>query len=67
MEFFLTMGLLALIAGLLSAAISVPIFRMRKSYAKPLAIVLGAVLFLFFSWAGFVLLIIISARAGHPF
>jgi len=67
MEFFLTIGLLALIAGMLSAAISVPVFRWKKPYARPAAVVLGIILFVFFSWAGFVLLIVVSARAGHPF
>jgi hypothetical protein len=61
------MGLLALVASLLAAVVCVPFSRLKKPFAKPLAIVLGGVLFVFFSWAGFVLLIVVSARAGHPF
>ena len=67
MEFFLTLGVLTMIASLLSAAISVPIFRLKKPFAKPLVVGLGVVLFVVFSWAGLVTLIMVSARAGHPF
>ena len=67
MEFVLTIGLLVVIACTLSAAIGVPIYRLNKPYAKPLAIVLVIISFAVFSWAGFVLLVVISARAGHPF
>lgn len=67
MEFFLTLAVLAAVAGLLSAAIAFPIFRLRKPYAKPLAVVLGLILFVVFAIGGFILLIAESARRGHPF
>ena len=66
MEFFLTLAILAAVAGVLSAALAYPIFRLGKPYAKPLAVVLGLILFVVFAWAGFVLLIAESARRGHP-
>ena len=55
------------VAALLSAGIAVPIFRLKRSYSKPLAVALGVVLFLFFWAASFVILIIESGRRGHPF
>jgi hypothetical protein len=64
MEFFLTSALIAVFAAALSAGFSVPNGRLQKPYAGPLAIVLGLVLFVFFTGAGFVLLVIVSARAG---
>ena len=67
MEFFLTLAILAAIAALLSAVVAVPIFRLTKPYAKPLAVVLGTILFLFFWAAGVVILIAESGRRGHPF
>jgi hypothetical protein len=65
--FFLTIAVLAGVAGLLSALVAVPVWRLKKSYAKPLAVVLGVVLFVVFTWGGFVMLIVESARRGHPF
>lgn len=67
MEFFLTIGIIGLVAAALSGAIAVPIGRLQKPYARPAAVVLGLVLFALLSSAGFVLLIVLSARAGHPF
>lgn len=67
MGFFLTLGLLAAIAGLLSAAFSFPIFRLKRPYAKPVAVVFGIILFVVFAIGGFILLIAESARRGHPF
>ena len=67
MEFFLTLAIIAAAAALLSAAISFPIFRLKNPYAKPVAVVLGLVLFVGFAIGGFILLIAESARRGHPF
>ena len=67
MAFFLTIAVLAGAAALLSALVAVPVWRLQKPYAKPLAVVLGVVLFVGFTWGGFVLLIVESARRGHPF
>lgn len=67
MAFFLTIAVLAGVAALLSALVALPIWRLRKQYAKSLAVVLGVLLFMFFTWGGFVLLIVESARRGHPF
>lgn len=67
MELFLTLALIAAAAALLSAAISFPIFRLKKTYTKPVAVVLGLVLFVVFAFGGFILLIAESARRGHPF
>jgi hypothetical protein len=67
MGFFLTLAVIAAIAALLSGTIAWPLFRIRKPYAGPLAVVLGIILFVGFAWAGFVLLIVISGQNGHPF
>ncbi len=67
MAFFLTIAVLAGVAALLSALFAWPVWRLKKSYAKPAAVVLGVILFVVFSWGGFVLLIVESARRGHPF
>lgn len=67
MEFVLTIGLLVVIACTLSVVIGFPIYRLKRPYAKPLGILLAIILFVAFSWAGFVTLVVISARAGHPF
>ena len=67
MEFFLTIAVLASVAALLSALFARPVWRLKKSYAKPLAVVMGVVLFIACTWGGFVLLIVDSARRGHPF
>ena len=67
MAFFLTIAVLAGVAALLSALAAVPVWRLKKQYAKPLAVVLGVLLFAVFTWGGFVMLIVESARRGHPF
>lgn len=67
MEFWLTIAVLAGVAALLSALFAWPVWRLKESYAKAVAVVLGVVLFVSFSWGGFVLLIVESARRGHPF
>lgn len=67
MEFFLTLGIIAAIAALLSAGFCVPIFRLKKRYAKPIALVVGLILFVVLSLAGVFLLILESTRRGHPF
>lgn len=67
MEFFLTLAVIAAIALALSGAIAWPLFRLKKPYAKPLAVVLGIVLFFVLAGGGFVMLIIVSAQHGHPF
>lgn len=67
MEFFLTLSILAAVAAVLSAGIAVPVFRLNNRSAKPIAVVLGVLLFVFFAGAGFVILIIESGRRGHPF
>ena len=67
MAFFLTIAVLAGVAALLSALVAVPVWRLQKQYAKPVAVVLGVILFVVFTWGGFVLLIVESARRGHPF
>ncbi|MDA1051417.1 MAG: hypothetical protein O3C40_13175 [Planctomycetota bacterium] len=67
MEFFLTLAALAVTAALLSGIIAVPIFRLKKPYAKPIAVVLGVILFVVFAIGGFILLLAESARRGHPF
>jgi ABC-type branched-subunit amino acid transport system permease subunit len=66
-EFFLTLAVIAAASALLSAAISFPIFRLKKPYAKPVAVVLGLVLFVVFAIGGFIWLLAESARRGHPF
>jgi hypothetical protein len=45
----------------------VPVWRLKTSYAKPVTAVLVVLLFVVFTWGGFVLLIVESARRGHPF
>jgi predicted PurR-regulated permease PerM len=67
MEFFLTIAVLAGVAALLSALFAWPVWRLKKSYAKPVAVVMGVVLFVVFTSGGFILLIVESARRGHPF
>jgi hypothetical protein len=67
MAFFLTIAVLAGMAALLSALVAVPVWRLKTSYAKPVAAVLVVLLFVVFTWGGFVLLIVESARRGHPF
>jgi hypothetical protein len=67
MGFMLTLATIAVIAGLLSAVIAIPIYRMKKPHAKLIAVVVVVILFPLLSWAGFVLLIVVSARQGHPF
>ena len=67
MEFIFMLLVIAVVAGLLSAVIVSPIYRMKKPNAKLLAAVVAVVLFPMLTWAGFVLLIVVSARQGHPF
>lgn len=68
MGFILTIVLLVVIpAAFLSSLVVRPLFRQRKPYAKPLAVVAGVVLLLVFAWGGFVLLVAGSGQLGHPF
>lgn len=67
MEFsFFLAGLLA-VAGVLAAIIAVLINRLDQPYAKPVALVVGVILFVVFAWAGLVLVVVESTRRGHPF
>lgn len=67
MEFFLTLGVIAGIAGLLSAGMVFPLFRSKRPYAKPIAVIVGVILFVVLSFGGVFLLILESQRRGHPF
>lgn len=68
MEFILTLFFLIFTpAMLISGLIVTPLFRLKKPYVKPLAIVVGVVLSGVFAWIFFVLMIIGSAQLGHPF
>lgn len=67
MGFIFVLLAIAVAAGLLSAVIVIPIYRMKKPYAKLLATVVAVVLIPLLAWAGFVLLVVVSARQGHPF
>ncbi len=67
MEFFLTLGIIAAVAGLMSAAIVSGVFRSRHTYGKTVAILVGLILFVVIGCAGAWFLIYESARRGHPF
>ena len=67
MEFFITLGGIALVAALPSGLIAMLIWRMKKPYSKPLALASAIVLFIACCWAAFVSIIVISGRMGHPF
>ncbi len=67
MEFYLGVGLLMVITGLLSAAISFGVSRLQNRYAKPLAIIMGILLFIVLTSGSFVGVIVVSAQQGHPF
>lgn len=67
MEFNLTLVLLGLPAALLRGLIVTPLFRSKSRESKALAILLAPILTVVFAWAFFMLLLIWSTRAGHPF
>ena len=67
MEFFLTLAIITAIAGLLSATLVSGIFRSKHPYGKGIAVLVGLILFAALACGGVWLLIIESARRGHPF
>ena len=67
MEFFLTLAVIAVVAGLLSTAIVAGIFRSNQPYGKVIAILFGLIMFAALACGGVWLLIYESAHRGHPF
>jgi hypothetical protein len=67
MALLITLGIIALVAALPSGLVAMLIWRIKKPFAKPLAIAAAIVLFLVFCWAGFIGLIVFLEGSGLEF